>query len=301
MPGSRRPPLDSRIRIVTPENIAFEYRLAGPFWRLPAYLVDLLIRAALLWGSSLIGLTILGLTFGTGPGWMFFFVAWFILEWFYGGLFETYCNGQTPGKRLFRIRVMSVDGQPIDALQAVLRNLLRTVDGLPCLFGDAMLMPTFLVGLVTIASTRRYQRLGDLACGTIVVIDEPERLRGVARVDEPQVEAALAAIPPDFVASRELTRVLAMYLDRRQYFSAARRAEIARHVGEPLAARFQLPPGIDHDALLCAVYQRVFVSDHSPDGSHHHHPKLPRDKNLSRPERGTVLDPPDAKPERIPG
>ena len=32
--------LDSRIDIVTPENIAFHYLLAGPFRRLPAYLID---------------------------------------------------------------------------------------------------------------------------------------------------------------------------------------------------------------------------------------------------------------------
>jgi uncharacterized RDD family membrane protein YckC len=189
-----RDELDSRVRIVTPENIAFEYRLAGPFWRLPAYLVDLAIRAILLWLISMVGLFGVGLAMGLGPGLFVVFLAWFLLEWFYGGLFETFWNGQTPGKRLFRLRVMSVDGQPIDALQAVLRNVLRFADGLPVI-SLGMFIPTFVVGLVTVAMNRRYQRLGDLACGTIVVIEEAQRLRGVTQIDNPQIREAAALIP----------------------------------------------------------------------------------------------------------
>ena len=40
--GFRDKPLDATIHVVTPENIAFEYRLAGPFRRLPALLLDYL-------------------------------------------------------------------------------------------------------------------------------------------------------------------------------------------------------------------------------------------------------------------
>ena len=60
-----------------------------------------------------------------------FLVCWFVLSWFYGGLFETFWNGQTPGKRLFGLRVLTVDGTPINAMQAVLRNVLRDVDAMP--------------------------------------------------------------------------------------------------------------------------------------------------------------------------
>ena len=57
-----------------------------------------------------------------------------MLFWFYGGLFETFWNGQTPGKRLLGIRVITLDGQPINALQAILRNVLRIVDAQPLRF-----------------------------------------------------------------------------------------------------------------------------------------------------------------------
>ena len=37
--------LDNRIQVVTPENIAFDYRIAGPFHRFLAFVLDLLIFA----------------------------------------------------------------------------------------------------------------------------------------------------------------------------------------------------------------------------------------------------------------
>lgn len=262
--------LDARIDIVTPENIAFQYRLAGPFSRLLAYLIDALIRAlaiAMLAGALMMtgGMTgLLGLGLGAT------LLAWFVLEWFYGGLFETYWNGQTPGKRMMNLRVVTVDGRPINALQAVLRNLLRAVDGLPmidvfALFSgaapEANIFPSFLVGLVACTMNGRFQRLGDLACGTMVIIEDRHRLLGVSRVNDPQVIAMAAALPAQFVAGRSLARALAMYVERRTYFAPARRAEIAAHLGRVLAEKLQLPPSVSHDLLLCAAYYRTFIAD----------------------------------------
>src|SRR5215469_7519516 len=91
------PPIDTRIEIVTPENIAFQYRVAGPFRRLPAYLIDVLVKLGvitILWVLLTFGFGIIG---QIGVGFGLGLVAWFLLDWFYGGLFETYWNGQTPG------------------------------------------------------------------------------------------------------------------------------------------------------------------------------------------------------------
>ncbi len=46
--------IDTTIEIVTPENIAFTYRLAGPFRRFPAYVLDWLIRACILFGAMMV-------------------------------------------------------------------------------------------------------------------------------------------------------------------------------------------------------------------------------------------------------
>jgi uncharacterized RDD family membrane protein YckC len=245
--------IDTCIEIVTPENIAFQYRVAGPFRRLPAFLIDMAFRGvvgtiltiAILLAFGSIGA--IGLSFGGSM------VIWFVLSWFYFGLFEALWNGQTPGKRLMGLRVVSIEGQPVTPFQAILRNILRIADAQP---GGL-----YLVGLVAATLNDRFQRLGDLPSGTMVVIEEQRFLRGVVRIHEPEAIRVAASIPPTFQPSRSLARVLAAYVQRRQLFPWGRRIEIARHIGEPLRQKFQLPPGTDLDVLLCGLYRRAFIAD----------------------------------------
>ena len=259
--------LDDRIQIVTPENIAFEYRLAGPFGRLPAYLLDVFFRTVACGAIAIICAMIFGAVRMRGLGEMFMLISWFVLSWFYGGLFETLWNGQTPGKRILGIRVVSLDGRPINALQAILRNVLRSVDSLPTFsfvidYPIIIPIPCYIVGLTSCLLTRRYQRLGDLACGTIVVIEERAYLGNLVRFDDPTVANMAMSLPADFVVSRTLGKALAAYADRRRYLSLARRAEVARHVGSMLVERWNLPRHTSHDLLLCALYHRTFVTQH---------------------------------------
>jgi uncharacterized RDD family membrane protein YckC len=258
----RKRQLDGRFEIVTPENIGFEYRAAGPFYRLPAYLIDVAIRALVVWVlySLVLPLFVVVRLFGLGIG--ILLVTWFVLEWFYGGLFETFWNGQTPGKRMMKLRVVSVDGQPINALQAVLRNLLRAVDGMPFFpLGVGLPIPCCQVGLLSCLSNDRYQRLGDLACGTVVIVEERQGLYGVTRVDDREAIELAGRLPPNFIVRRSLARALSKYVERRAYFAPARRAEIARHLSDPLIERLELPADTPGDLLLTALYYRVFLAD----------------------------------------
>ncbi len=245
--------IDTTIQVVTPENIAFRYQVAGPFPRLLAYILDLVIRIAVLWvGAFALMLTTeaLGVP-GLGQGALFTLA--FVLIFFYGGVFEALWNGQTPGKRAMRIRVVSDDGQPINASQAILRNVLRAIDSQPIIF--------YQVGLVAAVFNDRFQRLGDLASGTMVVVDEPSWFFGMIRVDEPEAIALAARVPAQFEPPRSMARAIAAYVHRRRFFPFGRRLEIARHLGEPLRQQFGLPPGTDLDLLLCAVYHRTFITD----------------------------------------
>ncbi|MGD9721949.1 MAG: RDD family protein [Pirellulales bacterium] len=253
--------LDARIEIVTPENIAFHYVLAGPFRRLPAYLIDVALRLAVLATIGII-VALSGYAGLGGLGFGVFLVSWFILSWFYGGMFEALWNGQTPGKRWMGLRVLSIDGRPINAMQAVLRNILRDVDAWPMVgAGGPVGIPLFMVGLFTAAANDRYQRLGDLACGTIVVIENKTRLRGLAAVDQREVLAIAEQLPPSFVANSALAQTLSAYVARRDRFSHARRHELAGTLAEPLIERFNLPLDTNPDLLLVAMYYRAFIAD----------------------------------------
>ncbi len=272
--------LDSQTLIVTPENIAFKYRVAGPFRRAPALLIDWLVLLAIMFGSALLVAALWRISFlGTLA---LRNLLWFVLFWFYGGLLETFWNGQTIGKKAMGIRVVTVDGQPISGLQAIARNVLRVVDGLPlvplvvlfpmegagfleALFPNTTAVMLFQVGLLAPAFNRRFQRLGDLACGTMVVIDERQESYGVIRVTEPAAIQLSDAIPHYFVASRTLIRALSVYVARRPRFSAGRRAAIAEPLGRALAMQLQLPAGVNYDLLLCAIYHRALIADGARD------------------------------------
>ncbi len=257
--------LDSAIEIVTPENIAFRYELAGPFRRLPAFAIDFALRLGF-WIAVMIALSFAGVG---QIGFGILLLLWFVLEWFYGGLFETYWNGQTPGKRLIGIRVLTVDGQPINGIQAVMRNILRFADLMPtfplaALVGEPVPMgiPTGMIGLITPMMNQRYQRLGDIVCGTMVVIEDRSWLFEVTTLDDPRAAQLAEYIPASFQVNRQLSRAIATYVERRRYFIPTRRREIAKHVAKPLLERFHLPSDTSYDLMICALYYRVFVADH---------------------------------------
>ena len=245
--------LDSIIRVVTPENIGFEYRLAGPFRRLPAFLIDFTIVCAINFAIMVIAsLTITWVSFGLAA--FTILVTWFAVFWFFGGLCETFLNGQTPGKWLLGLRTLTYEGQPISAMQAIFRNMMRAAD---------LLMP--LLGLVVMMFNRRFQRLGDLVAGTIVVVEERHWLTGVAKLDDPRAIQLAAYLPPNYVVSRSLARALATYVERRKFFSLPRRREVAKHLAEPLLAKFGLPPDTSYDLLLCSLFYRTFIADRGDD------------------------------------
>ncbi len=266
--------LDTTIRIVTPENIAFTYQVAGPFRRLPAFAIDMAIRMGfwllvgilLFFSGAMANSFFRELIEALGTGVML--LLWFFLEWFYGGVFETYWNGQTPGKRLLGIRVLSTSGQPVNGLQAMMRNILRSADMMPIVPLSAFIeeaavfgIPTGMLGLICFASTHRFQRLGDLVGGTMVVVEDRSWMVGVQKLNEHGLVELAEQIPPSFQVSREVSRALATYVERRKAFSVPRREEIAKRLADPLIERFRLPPNTSADLLVCALYHRTFISD----------------------------------------
>ncbi len=105
----------------------------------------------------------------TLPTWSYvFFLIWWLL---YYGLFEYLWNGQTPGKRAARIRVVMGGGDRLTREAAFKRTIARPVDSLPWVVPYA-----FGVLWMLATGEKRRQRLGDKWAGTKVVsIDEPSQ------------------------------------------------------------------------------------------------------------------------------
>lgn len=87
-----------------------------------------------------------------------FGALWFALMLFLASVMEGRW-GFTPGKWLFGIRVVRTDLRRCGLGWALLRNLLRIVDGLGW----------YIVGMLMVAFTAKWQRLGDLAAKSIVI------------------------------------------------------------------------------------------------------------------------------------
>ncbi len=146
------------LTIKTPEGIVFSFKLAGPVTRFLAWLIDCLTIIALynLIYPLLKVFNVISYDFVSGLT----IILYFIISIGYGIIMEWYFQGKTIGKRLFRLRVMDINGLHLQFSQVVIRNLLRFVDSLP--------MPYLIGGIMCLLSPKA-QRLGDLAANTIVV------------------------------------------------------------------------------------------------------------------------------------
>lgn len=145
------------LRVRTPENVTFEFELAAIPARAAAWVLDVLAMIALIMiAMKIVESFALAGGFASAVG----LVAVFVVQWGYGALSEWALGGQTIGKRILGLRVLDERGLRITFVQAVVRNLVRTVDFLPGFY---------LVGGVSALLDGRGRRLGDLAAGTIVV------------------------------------------------------------------------------------------------------------------------------------
>lgn len=222
---------EDRITIATPEGVDLELALAGVGSRFVSGIVDFLIQSALVLALAFVFLLADALG---GIGAAIFTVASFVLFAGYDIVFEVFGGGRTPGKRLNGLRVLQDDGRPIGFFTSAVRNVLRLVDFLPS---------GYLLGIAAVLVTRRNQRLGDLAAGTLVVRD---RRMHAALPPLPQAVAAGAESRAWDVGAVTRDEVIAVrtFLERRGDLDSHVRSRLARELARPLRAKV---PGVaDH-------------------------------------------------------
>ena len=219
--------LDISLDVETPEQIALSYSIAGIGSRGAAAAIDTLISFAILAALTVI-LLIAANHMGPRPAkappssaWVlaFYFIAQFVVMWGYYVIFEGIWDGQTPGKRIMKLRVVRDGGFSVTFGASAVRNLLRVVDA----FG------VYLVAIVVALMNSSRKRLGDIVAGTFVVKEE-------------RADARSSPVKPAAVQDRNLfTRlsddeysVLERYVERRSTLDPAHRDAIVTQ----LATRF---------------------------------------------------------------
>jgi uncharacterized RDD family membrane protein YckC len=157
---------EERLTIDTPEQIALELPVAGIGSRFLAVAVDTVLQVSM-YVAGFLTLAVFtppsalrSTLAAVGPA--VAILLGFSVYWGYFALFELLWSGRTPGKRLAGIRVIKESGRPINAFEAIGRNVLRAIDFLPALY---------VVGVVCMMLNRNSRRLGDYVAGTIVVHD----------------------------------------------------------------------------------------------------------------------------------
>lgn len=253
-------PLDTDIAIETPEHIVFRHRVAGPARRLLAYLLDLAIcygafaavAIAVLLAFGALGAAASTTTDTLGAGIGLLLVLAFAIQWLYFAVLEA-SRGTTPGKAAFGLRVLTTTGRPIGFREAALRNVLRAADAMPLTYSAGCLS---IAGLTSMTVTRHFQRLGDLAAATIVVM--PTRARAAVPLvlwppAQPQELAHLADVVRLDADERQ---AIEMFLRRRASLGPARELELARMIAPVLGARFGFPSE-DPSRTLALIYDRA--------------------------------------------
>lgn len=213
--------VDTRQKVELAEGVAVHLRIAGPYPRIAAFLIDLCVRFGLMIAISMflqlmeIGESANG-NYITG----LYLLIFFVIFWFYHILYEGGKKGATIGKRIIGLRVSSLSGGRITWGQALARNLLR--------FADIMPGFTYGVGLLSIFLSSRCQRLGDMVADTVVVHVPKKSKSAVWRgVTDNQSFADVPVVIPRFSLQKEEERAIVSFAERAVDWSPERRTELA--------------------------------------------------------------------------
>ncbi len=224
---------DARLRIDSITGVPLELAIVGPGGRSFAFVIDFHIRllVALAWFYGFVAL-ITSLSAGpeSTPGWLAFIgtVPPFIIYLLYHPILEVLMAGRTPGKRIAGIRIVTLEGMIPGTGAIAVRNIFRFVDGLPIMY---------VVGLASTFATRRHQRIGDLAAGTLLIYEDSGKAESLDSLSRAGTASGIST------ADAELIQDL---IERWQTLDSGPRLDLARR----LLARLDPQSAASHATTL---------------------------------------------------
>jgi uncharacterized RDD family membrane protein YckC len=160
-------------------------------------------------------------------------IAWFLLfclYWGYFAAFEILWNGQTPGKRQAKIRVISASGRPITAFEGIARNFMRAIDSLGL----------YAVGCISSAIDKRNRRLGDMVAGTVVVHEVEEQSVSYWYGQEKTAFVPAVNQPVTALTAQEF-QLIEAFLARRLDIPNLQRLQSAQTIADRIGTRLNVP------------------------------------------------------------
>lgn len=193
----------NKIKITTPENIEIEYRLAGVGARAGATIIDSFIQ-----GAAILIIFLTVIAFEINPmnlyeehgGWVVgaaIIIIW-IIAYGYFIIFEMSMNGMTPGKKLFSLRTIRNNGQPITIKHSIIRNLFRII------------IDYYGVGIVVMFFTKQHKRVGDYLASTMVVVEEKKDIPDILELKDDKKHNYR------YIITKEEYRLLKKYFNRKE-------------------------------------------------------------------------------------
>ncbi|TJY36228.1 RDD family protein [Pontimicrobium aquaticum] len=152
------------LQINTTQNVNINFTAASVGERILAWGIDWLIKIAY-------GIVIYQIMFKVlkidelvrdMDNWsqMAIFLVFYLPVIFYSLLFEALLDGQTPGKRILKIKVVKIDGYQATLSDFIIRWIFRIID---------LNIMSGVVALIAIITSPKNQRLGDMTAGTAVI------------------------------------------------------------------------------------------------------------------------------------
>lgn len=130
----------------------------------------------------------------------------------YHPVLEVLMRGRTPGKRRAGVRIVTRNGGTPGLGALLIRNIFRLVDSLPFLY---------VVGLTSCFITEQRVRIGDLAAGTVLVLDAESAAKSLAQIGSMVTQSGLAPA---------LVELIHDVLERWASLDIGRRDELARSI-----------------------------------------------------------------------
>lgn len=152
------------IKITTSQNIDIDYEIAGLGERILARLIDLAIFFLIFVLGAFIG-SLTNMFVDSGVGTVIIIIIYSTFFVFYDLIFEVFMNGQSIGKKIMKIKVISLDGSQPRFGQYLLRWLFRIV--------DFLIIEPGLIALIVAAVSEKPQRIGDIVAGTMLIRTVP--------------------------------------------------------------------------------------------------------------------------------